>query len=116
MATAMKSALVKTPVSVAQRPARASRTACIVRAEKSANRRDAVLAAVVGVTSLWAVEEAQAVAVPYQESIKRKQMTSTAQSASGYAMEGTKKGGISARRRQKLLAKARKQAELEASS
>ncbi|GMH34908.1 hypothetical protein BSKO_02769 [Bryopsis sp. KO-2023] len=49
---------------------------------------------VVGVTSLWAVEEAQAVAVPYQESIKRKQMTSTAHSASGYAMEGTKKGGI----------------------
>ncbi|GMH34867.1 hypothetical protein BSKO_02728 [Bryopsis sp. KO-2023] len=48
---------------------------------------------VVGFTSLWAVEEAQAVAVPYQESIKRKQMTSTAHSASGYAMEGTK-GGI----------------------
>lgn len=88
-----------------------------MRAEKSANRREAVLAAVVGITSLWAVEEATAaVTVPYQESIKRKGMVSTAQSASGYAMEGTKKYGISASRKQKLLAKARAQAEAEASS
>lgn len=74
----------------------------------------ACVVAVVGISSLVVAKEASAkVSVPYQESIKRKDMTSTAQTASGYKMEGTKKQGISAKKRSQILANVRAAAEQE---
>lgn len=57
-----------------------------------------------GISTFMAVEEASAkTAVPYQQSIIRRGLTSTAQSASGYEMVGTKKRGISASKKAEIL-------------
>lgn len=72
---------------------------------------------VVGISALVAVKEASAkTAVPYQESVIRRGLTSAAQSASGYAMEGTKKQGISTSRKARILASLKEEAEAAASS
>lgn len=72
---------------------------------------------VVGISSLVVAKEASAkVSVPYQESIVRRKMTSTAQSASGYEMQGTKKQGISPKQKDSIMARVRAEAEEQAAS
>eukprot|EP00803_Ostreobium_quekettii_P004160 evm.model.scf_1037.6 EVM.evm.TU.scf_1037.6 scf_1037:37740-40118(-) len=116
----MKSALVQTTLGAPKaQVARAARpSVCSVRAsrEDSSSRREALalMAAVATGASLTLAEKAIAVTIPSQAStggLGRENggrsavaKSSTYASASGYKMEGTKKYGISPKRKAEVLA------------
>lgn len=118
-AIAQKSALAQTRVAV-----RPSRATVVVRAQAqdSSSRRSVLgfVAAGIAAAALAAPQQALALVNPAQESyggLGRKTGSAgsspkspTRASMEGYTLEGTKKQGITPKRRAKLLARARKEA------
>lgn len=90
-----------------------ARSALVVRASAEQSSRRAALGLIASTIAAGVSVKAQAIEIPIRASqVGMPKNTSTA-SMSSYTLEGTKKGGISPKRKAEVLAKVRKQAGLQ---
>eukprot|EP00959_Pyramimonas_sp_CCMP1952_P080824 1688446-Pyramimonas_sp.AAC.1 len=91
---------------VATKKVSSARKVAVVTASAETSRRAAVSLAVAGALSLFTAERAEAkFGNPAQESTSSTRVSSSVASASSFDMEGTRKMGVSGKRKAAILAK-----------